>query len=154
MINIQPLHKHDKKVISQWQYEGEHAGFNYAMGENGWINSYCIKENSLCFVAKETDAIIGMFLFIAENSYEFRILINPDFLNKGFGKSVTKKALELGFNTLKFKEISLIVRKQHTIAISLYQKMGFTITGETEEKVNNQPMEFYKMVKLNETDCA
>ena len=146
-ITIETLKENDKRLITLWQYEDELSGFNYALHEGGWIDCYCNSENSHCFVAKEGSGVIGLFFFIADNDNEFRILINPDYLNKGDGKLLTKKALEIGFATLNFKEISLIVRKTHSVAIAIYQKTGFTITGETEQVVNQQQIEFYKMVK-------
>ena len=101
-------------------------------------------------MARNEDAIIGLFFFITSKSNEFRILINPDFLNKGYGKALTKKALEIGFEKLKLKKISLIVRKNHLIAISLYEKMGFMTTGETVETIEGQEMEFLTMIKQSQ----
>ena len=146
-MTIEALNERDKASISLWNYQEVHSGFNYALREGGWIGSYCHSGDSLCFVARNEEAIIGLFFFITSKSNEFRILINPDFLNKGYGKALTKKALEIGFEQLKLKQISLIVRKNHPIAISLYKKMGFIITGETVEIIEGQEMEFLIMIK-------
>ncbi|MCD6212020.1 MAG: GNAT family N-acetyltransferase [Sulfurovum sp.] len=148
-MTIEALDERDKASISLWNYQEEHSGFNYAVRKGGWIDSYCHSGDSHCFVAKNEDAIIGLFFFITSRSNEFRILINPDFLNKGYGKALTKKALEIGFKQLKLKQISLIVRKNHLIAISLYEKMGFMTTGETVETIEGQEMEFLIMIKYN-----
>ncbi len=144
---IHKINECDKKLISLWQYEEEHSGFNYALKENGWTDCYCSDDDTNCFVAKIGDEIIGIFLFIQEKSNEFRILINPAFLSKGYGKIITNKALDIGFNELKFEYISLIVRQNHTIAINLYEKMGFVRDGETKEIVDNQEIDFYIMRK-------
>lgn len=149
-MTINALNERDKKAISLWNYHDEHAGFNYALRKDGWIDGYCHNGDSHCFVAKIEDAIIGLFFFITSRSNEFRILINPDFLNKGYGKVLTKKALEIGFEQLKLQKISLIVRKNHLIAISLYKKMGFTTTGETVETIEGQEMEFLIMIKQSQ----
>jgi len=158
-MTIEALDESDKAAISLWNYQEVHSGFNYAIRKGGWIDSYCHAEDSCCFVAKNEDVIIGLFFFITSRSNEFRILINPDFLNKGYGKELTKKALDIGFEQLNLKEISLIVRKNHTIALSLYQKMGFMTTGETVETIEGQEMEFLIMIKYNpsqqgkQTEC-
>ena len=148
-MTIEVLNTNDKASISLWNYQAEHSGFNYALRKGGWIESYCDTDESHCFIAKENDSIIGIFFFIVSKSNEFRILINPDFLNKGYGKELTKKALEIGFEQLNMKEISLIVRKNHHIAITLYKKIGFITTGETVETIDGQEMEFLIMKKSN-----
>jgi len=144
---IKKINESDKKLIALWQYEEEHSGFNYALRENGWTDCYCAHDDTNCYVAKVDEEIIGIFLFIAHKSNEFRILINPAFLSKGYRKIITNKALDIGFNELKFEYISLIVRQNHTIAINLYEKMGFVRDGETKEIVDNQEIDFYIMRK-------
>ncbi len=150
-MTIESLNANDKVSISLWNYEDEHSTFNYALRKGGWIDSYCNTDESLSFVAKENDSIIGLFFFITSKSNEFRILINPDFLNKGYGKELMKKALEMAFGELNFTEVSLIVRKNHAIAISLYEKMGFMTTGETVEIIEDQEIELLVMTKHNQT---
>ena len=150
-MTIEPLNENHKASISLWNYQDEHSGFDYALRKGGWIDSYCNTDASLCFAAKENDSIVGLFFFIASRSNEFRILINPDFLNKGYGKELMKKALEMAFGELNFQEVSLIVRKNHAIAISLYEKMGFMTTGETVEIIEDQEIELLVMTKLNQT---
>lgn len=89
-------------------------------------------------------------MFISSKDNEFRILINPNSLSKGYGKLLTKEAFKIAFEDLKFQKISLIVRKSHAVAISLYEKMGFNMAGEVNEIINGEELEFYKMIKLNE----
>ncbi|WP_321777416.1 GNAT family N-acetyltransferase [Sulfurimonas sp.] len=146
-MNIEKLTIENKELISLWRYEGEYSGFNYALEKDGWLDSYCTRDSKSCFIAKKNSEIIGVFFFIEENENEFRILINPGFLNKGYGKTITSKAIDLGFKELLFTKISLIVRKNHPVAIKLYEKLGFKITGETNEKINNENIEFFKMKK-------
>jgi ribosomal protein S18 acetylase RimI-like enzyme len=89
--------------------------------------------------------IVGVFLFIPEKHNEFRVLVNPKMLNRGYGKKITQKAIEIGMKELQYKGISLIVRKEHAVAISLYRKMGFQIVGETIEKIEGEAVDFYRM---------
>lgn len=144
-MRIEKITAPDREIIALWRYENAYAVFNYALEKDGWLDLYCKDRCEHCFVAKEKEQIIGMFLFITQNENEFRLLINPKFLSKGYGKTVTTKALEMGFDTLSFKKISLMVRKNHPVAIKLYQKLGFNIVGEKTQLLNNEPIDFHIM---------
>jgi len=146
-MTISSITTDDKRVISSWKYENQYSGFNYAIEKGGWLDSFCRDDSAYCFTAKINDDILGLFLFITQNENEFRVLINPNFLNKGYGKALTTKALELAFNDLAFHEVSLIVRQNHPIAINLYKKLGFEVVGEKSEKTDGENMDFYKMLK-------
>jgi RimJ/RimL family protein N-acetyltransferase len=137
-------------MIKNWNYINEYLKFNYALKENGWIDTYCFKDSSLCYKVMEDMHLIGVFLFIPTKSNEFRLLINPNFLNKGYGTKITKEAIKLGFNELKFNEISLIVRKEHKVALDMYTKLGYKIIGETIKILENEPIQFFKMLKIKE----
>lgn len=149
-LKIRKLTNEDKELIKNWRYSQEYSEFNYALKTNGWIDSYCCGVDTLCFSCKEGENIIGYFIFIERNENEFRILINPDYLGKGFGKKIVKKALEMGFEELEFESITLIVRKYHEVAIKLYKTYGFEIVGEKTEIIENQSIDFYKMVKIKD----
>ncbi len=144
-MNIETLSIEHKEAISSWRYEDEYSAFNYALEKDGWLDLYCTHDSKSCFIAEENSEIIGVFFFIEKKENEFRILINPDFLNKGYGKIITSKAIDLAFKKLHFTKISLIVRKNHPVAIKLYEKLGFEITGEVNEVINNENIEFFKM---------
>jgi|GEM_PF-2971432 len=146
-MTISQLTTDDKKHISLWKYKEEYARFNYAIEKNGWLDTYCKDECEYCFSAKLADKIIGLFLFIPQNENEFRVLINPDFLNKGYGKTLTSKALEIAVNQLAFHIVTLIVRQDHQVAITLYEKLEFKTTGEKIETIEGESIHFYKMQK-------
>ncbi len=148
-MTISKLTPSDKQLISKWDYSQSYSSFSYATQKGGWLDTYCCKEESSCFVAKEDENIIGIFLFIKKLDNEFRILINPSFLNMGHGKTLTKKALSLAFDELQYKKISLIVRKEHSVAIKLYENEGFKLVGETTQIVNETSIDFFKMLKEN-----
>lgn len=146
-MEIEKLSKENKELIKNWRYEEQYKEFNYALKENGWIDSYCCEEDTLCFVCKEYEEIIGFFIFIEKNENEFRILINPNYLSQGFGKKILEEALTIGFKELEFEQIILIVRKYHNVAIKLYEAYGFKTIGETTEIIEGSQLDFYKMVK-------
>ena len=144
-LSIQKLSKKEKDTIKTWRYSGEYATFNYAVKEGGWIESYCTCDDSPCYCCMEEGMIIGLFLFIPEKENEFRVLINPEMLNRGYGKRITGAAMDIALKELHYSQISLIVRKSHTVAMSLYQKMGFEIVGETQENIEGKMLNFYRM---------
>ena len=132
-----------------WRYSKDLESFNYALEKGGWLECYCMSQDSQCFVAKKDLDIIGLFLFIPSKDNEFRILINPDFLSQGYGKLLTNEAFRIAFEDLNLHKVSLIVRQNHQVAISLYKKMGFIMSGEVKEITNGVEMDFYKMIKSN-----
>lgn len=138
----------DRELLSLWKYTNQYAGFNYALEKGGWLDLYCQGDCKYCFVVESEKELLGIFLFIPEKENEFRLLINPDYLNKGYGKALTSQALELAFRELAFSKVSLIVRKNHPIAINIYKNLGFNIIGESSELINGEETEFFKMVKL------
>ena len=146
-MNIDYLTKEHKTEIKKWEYSGEYASFNYALNKDGWIDKYCCEANHYCYSVEDGGEIVGLFMFIAKHNNEFRVLINPSHLSKGYGKLITNEALRMGFDELNFSEISLIVRKNHDVAIKLYEKLGFRKDGETLQEVNEEEVAFYKMLK-------
>ena len=146
-MTIQYLTSEDRDAIVRWKYSGEYATFNYALDKDGWIDKYCCAKNHYCYSVKDKELLIGLFMFIEKNDNEFRVLVNPSYLNKGYGKLITKNALDFAFKELLLSSVSLIVRKNHPIAINLYKKLGFIKVGETVELLNGKEIAFYKMLK-------
>lgn len=137
----------DKSIINRWKFKEQYQEFNYALDEKGWLNTYGCEKDSFCFVAKENENIIGFFLFIGKKENEFRMLINPKFVNLGYGKTLLSKAIDTAFYQLKFENMSLVVRKYHDVAIKLYTSFGFKIVGEIQEEIEGETIDFYKMTK-------
>lgn len=144
---INHLSKEHKTEIQTWEYSGEYAAFNYALQKDGWLDKYCCAENHFCYSVEDNETIIGLFLFIKKHNNEFRVLINPEYLSKGYGKLITNTALKMAFDELKFTGVSLIVRQRHSVAIKLYEKLGFVSVGETTQVVNGEEVDFYEMLK-------
>ncbi len=144
-MEISKLSSDEKRSIGRWRYSGAYAAFNYAMENGGWIDCYCTSKDAPCYSCKKDGVIVGVFLFIPEKNNEFRVLVNPEMLNRGYGKKITRKAIEIGFQELQYRGISLIVRKEHEVAISLYRQMGFRVVGETIEKIEGKAVDFHRM---------
>ena len=141
-MNICKISEIDLFKIEKWEYKNQYLKFNYATKQ--WFKNCCDDKSIHCYKAVLNNDLIGAFLFQSKN--EFRILINPKFLNKGFGRRIIKNALDIGFDTLGLERIFLIVRKEHSIAIRLYSLFGFKITGETKQIIENEEISFFKMI--------
>ena len=154
MIVLSIIEKTDILDVAEWpEYTGVHAQMNYAIKENGWLDSYCNNSNNYCYIAKSDGIRIGFSLLILNSSYEaeFRIIIHPDFIGSGYGGKIIRKTLQIGFSDHKLKAINLIVRKNNSIAKRLYLKHGFILSGEKREIIQDQYIDFYvmKIVKEN-----
>lgn len=123
---------------------------DYAIRENGWLDTYCCDSKNYCFAVKIDHFCVGFTLLINKGGgeAEFRIAVNPDFVGSGYGGIIIKETLSIGFYANKLKTISLIVRKNNPIAQRLYAKHGFKLCGETKENIQGQCIDFFIM-KLN-----
>ena len=132
----------DLLEVKKWKYINNYSKFNYATKQ--WFKNCCNDKNIHCYKAVQNNNLLGVFLFQLDN--EFRILINPKYLHKGFGRTITQEALSIGFDILHLDKISLIVRQEHNVAINLYLSLGFKIIGKTKQIVENEEISFFKMI--------
>ena len=99
------------------------------------IESICKSKKDHYFVMILNKKIIG-YSFLRLFGYEtpsFGIVIRRGFTGKGYGKILTRwtidKARELGY-----KKVILKTYKENIPAQRIYKKIGFKITGESEDK--------------------
>jgi len=143
------LHRLDesaKNSMKEWCYSAPYNQFNYALKKEGWIDTYCCDNNTFCYTCESEGETVGFFLFILERENEFRVLVNPAYLGCGYGKEIVQLAIRTGFEELGLKRLSLLVRKNHPVAIALYKKMGFVTVGETVETIDGEEVFFYQML--------
>jgi diamine N-acetyltransferase len=82
---------------------------------------------------------------ITASSAEFYIALHPDKTGRGIGRQLTEGTLRFAFDTLKPNRVYLKVRKWHSRGIELYKHVGFAVTGQKEEYVQGNVVEFYVM---------
>lgn len=148
MVILSTIESSDIKDINKWpQYEGMHAQMDYAIRENGWLDTYCHNSKNYCYVAKIRGVCVGFALLIhkEELESEFRIAIHPDFLGCGYGSEIIQKTLILGFSEHELRVITLIVRKNNPMAQRLYVKHGFVLCGETKKIIHRSCIDFFVM---------
>jgi RimJ/RimL family protein N-acetyltransferase len=114
---------------------GFHTGFSKNNLLN-WINKNQNHETDCVWIIQDISSgkCIGHIGFYRIEkriqSAEFAILIGDHaFRGKGFGRLITKCAINFGFNNLNLFRISLEVLSYNMAAIDLYSKLGFVQEG-------------------------
>jgi ribosomal-protein-alanine N-acetyltransferase len=82
------------------------------------------------FPSSERDIIIGYGCFwaILEEAHITLLIVHPEYQGQGFGQLLLYALLEEAFKR-KLERATLEVRPSNQVALSLYQKFGFTIAG-------------------------
>lgn len=102
-------------------------------GESAWsaeaIRSQMEKPGSYCWLALESDRVIGYLAFeqIVDEGSIVEIAVHPDFRRQG----IARKLITTAWNDHKdLSVVFLEVREGNTAAIALYEKLGFERIGE------------------------
>ncbi len=77
----------------------------------------------------------------------FGIVIDPKFINKGYGTESIKLFLKYYFDELKMRVLILQVAKFNKRAIKCYQKCGFEIINEYKNVFENQSIDISKYIE-------
>jgi ribosomal-protein-alanine N-acetyltransferase len=105
--------------------------------------------NPYVAVSEPEQAIIGyiMFWLIEDEGQINNIAVHPDFQGRGIGKEILRFALDK-IRRLGGMFVTLEVRQSNAAAISLYEKMGFTLLGVREGYYQN-PSEDAQVMSLD-----
>ncbi len=112
-----------------------------------WFKIKSQSKNKKCFgIFNEEERIIG-YLSIKNiikftKSSTLGIVLDPKYMNKGYGTEAIKIFLEYYFYRLKMKTMHLDVAKFNKRAINCYIKCGFTKIGESKQKLQIQASNF------------
>lgn len=125
---------------------------DYALRTKGWLAEYRNKLNTRIYVADVAGEIIAFTILAktGEAEAEFRIALRADKLGQGLGRTITTMTLAKGFAELNLACIRLIVRKNNSRAIRLYQRIGFVEFGECLKNVNGKQVCFLEMAISSE----
>lgn len=148
MIILREMTDEDIEAIKRWPaYTKDFELLDYALRENGWIDEYLRKSETICYVAMEGSDAIGFTILskTKKEEAEFRIALRGDKTGQGFGRVITLMTLKKGFNELGFSCIHLIVRKNNSRAIKLYQRLGFIDKGDCMKEIHGKMVDFYIM---------
>ncbi len=147
-IRLTPITPANAGEIKKWPaYTGGFEQMDYALRENGWIDEFQNKAGSSIYAAKANGKLIGFSLLgkTSDDEAEFRIAVHPLRVGQGLGGKIAVQTLEKGFKELGLKRITLIVRKNNHRASRLYERLGFSRTGESVHVVRGEEIEFIDM---------
>lgn len=83
----------------------------------------------------DDDILIGFMMYgMFERVWFDRFLIDMRYQGRGYGKKAAKKALELLKAEYHQDEVYLSVYPSNTLALRLYESLGFKKTGELDTK--------------------
>lgn len=104
----------------------------YPFKFKNWIDIYYLKLESITYVLKKDEWIIGHLSIqlrpINNSIHLFHIFIDRNNRNHGYGKMLIDKALAYA-NNHQIQKVTLAVHKNNPIAIGLYQSYGFKMIG-------------------------
>lgn len=83
-------------------------------------------------------AMTGVKLVKDKNRSEFYIFVNPETQSRGLGTLATRLTLMECAREKKFDPIWLTVRKENTRAVKIYERMGFEVVEESEDRYGMQ----------------
>jgi len=104
----------------------------YPFNFNRWIANSYSKQNTLTYILKKDDWIIGYMSLQLQSKQDFihlfHVFIDRSFRGKGFSKLLAQKAISYA-QEKNIPAITLFVNPNNPIAIKLYESFGFTEIG-------------------------
>lgn len=153
-LKLEKLTKEQAIQISKWKYEGEYRIYNLpdwdTMVKEGYAMCDNIKRGSFISYVNEEDKLVGFTnLLDEESNVFFGIGVNPEYCNKGIGKSIIKLALDVCRIKYPNKPIILEVRTWNMRAVNCYKSQGFEIVEIKKQTTYIGEGEFYVMKYSN-----
>lgn len=151
MIQLRAFAAQDEIIIENWPaYPAEFVALDHALRQAGWIAQFRGQPNARIYVAEQSGELIAFTILClsAQGEAEFRIALRADKIGRGFGRIISDRTLQIGFDELGLQRIHLIVRKNNPRAIELYRQRRFSLCGECQLIVNHKLTDFLKMELL------
>ncbi len=145
MVHLRPITSADIAEINKWPpYERDFAQMDYSLREKGWLDEFYDKLHVRLYAIESDKGVVGFTLlnFTGKEEAEFRVALHPLEVGKGLGEEATRSTLQIGFDQFGLKRIYLIVRKSNPRAARLYERVGFTKSGESVHTIQGQRIEF------------
>jgi ribosomal protein S18 acetylase RimI-like enzyme len=92
--------------------------------------------------ALSDDRPVGTITYVFSNRVKskhiariFAFYVEPNYRNRGIGKKLLERALELIRENKEIVKIQLFVNREQEAAVKLYKKMGFVIVGQMNKEI-------------------
>lgn len=94
----------------------------------------CLRVSYVCEILTDDEKILvyGVMSVAAGEAHVFNVCVNGDFRRKGYGEKMMLHLLDQA-KKKKAETAFLEVRPSNVAAISLYEKLGFDITGRRKD---------------------
>lgn len=138
------------KEVSSWKYGGEYSIYNLPSWEEMVRDKYslcnAVKRNRYSVYVNDDNEIIGFVNLLDEGeSVFFGIGVNPKYCSMGYGKEITRLAVEQSRVKYPNKPLILEVRTWNERAVSCYRSQGFEIIEKKVQETCLGIGEFYVM---------
>ena len=102
-------------------------GLNNLDDSQEGITKFLQRNPDTCFVATETDIIVGVILVGSDvhRGYSYHTAVDPNYRKKGIAKKLVKKALE-ALEEIGINKVALVVFKHNKNGNKFWGKLGFT----------------------------
>ena len=139
MLEYHRLTEKEKYIITEWNYDGAYAIYNYEPYDEQKKRGFGFANpNYASFAFCEDGELIGFTnLYEEEREVFFGIGVNPAYCGMGYGREMTGKTIELSHELFPGKPIYLEVRTWNQRAVKCYEKAGFRIVGEPIVQTTN-----------------
>jgi len=144
MPELRALRECDVTQIKGWSpYPGDMEQMDYALREKGWLEECRSRPDAFVYAVEDGDELIGFTILLRTDAAEaeFRIALRADKTGLGLGEDITLQTLQIGFEDHGFSRIHLIVRKNNSRGIRLYQRIGFEDRGECRKEIQGVPVD-------------
>jgi RimJ/RimL family protein N-acetyltransferase len=141
-VQLRLIDHNDLEQIVKWRNSNFEYFYEYPLSmakQPEWFELY-LKSNSLLFIIEGDDKKVGMVgisnIDHKNRHAEFgRFLIAPVHKGSGYGREALNLMLEYGFNYLNLNKIYLDTFEDSDSARTLYEAVGFKISGHKREHI-------------------
>lgn len=126
-MNIRKMKCEDyTKVYNLWMACAG-MGLNNLDDSQEGITKFLQRNPDTCFVATETDIIVGVILVGSDGrrGYIYHTAVHPNYRKKGIAKKLVKKSLE-ALEEIGINKVALVVFKHNENGNKFWEKLGFT----------------------------
>lgn len=124
--SIRPISRDDLSKVAEVEVRAHIAPWTAKHFEEELIKPY---SRTLLLTDDETDEKIAgyvVFWVLGDESQILNVAVDPDYRGRGYGRLLVLRAIHLA-RLENISNIRLEVRKSNTVAIALYQALGFDI---------------------------